>query len=206
MTTTNHVFPGSRKWSAWTRMATVVTAAAAVLLVAAPAASADVALTGSDPAQGATVTAALPAAALTFSEPVNGERISIALTGPAGQASLPAPSSVDTTVTQPLPPDLPNGAYTLTFNVVAADGHPLSGTVAFTMTLPVSETTSSAPSATAGTTTTTTAVQSSQAEPAPAAQDTDDSGSPLGWILGAIAVVLVLVVVGVVFVRRRRAS
>ena len=183
----------------------VVAGAAAALLAASSTASADVTLTASNPAQGATVKTPLKTISLTFSEPVNGEQITVSLAGPGGSPISLArqPSSVDATVSQPVPA-LANGAYSLAFDVVAADGHPLSGKVAFTVALPAAATTTAPPATSAPVTQTES--NAAAADPDPAAQEIDDSGSPLWWIIGGAVIVLAAVVLGVVLARQRRNS
>ena len=124
----------------------------------------------------------------------------MSLAGPGGAPVTLAqpPSSVDATVSQPVP-SLTDGAYTLSYEVVAQDGHPLTGTLAFTVALPVAETTTSAPR----TTTDSPTGSSSATDTEPAAQETEDGASPLWWIIGAV---VVLAVVGLVLARRRRSS
>jgi hypothetical protein len=111
-------------------------AASVVLLVAGmPAASAHDALLGATPADGTSVATAPASIELEFSGVVQELGAEIVVSGPDGAAvSQGDPQVVDTTLTQPLAPDLPAGTYSVAWRVTSADGHPISGTTSFTVT------------------------------------------------------------------------
>jgi copper resistance protein C len=71
---------------------------------------------------------------LTFDEPAIAMGTQIVITGPSGPAQAGAPRLVDNTVTQELQAGAPAGDYTVAWRVTSADGHPISGTFAFTAT------------------------------------------------------------------------
>ncbi|WP_169166770.1 copper resistance CopC family protein [Cellulomonas taurus] len=104
-----------------------------LLVLAAPGASAHNALIGTDPADGSTVGSAPEQITLTFNEPAQALGSEIVVTDPNGvTVSDGAVQLVDATVTQALTGDLPAGAYTVTWRVTSADGHPIDGSFGFT--------------------------------------------------------------------------
>jgi hypothetical protein len=75
---------------------------------------------------------------LTFAAPQAGIGAEVAVTGPDGATWSDGPAQTsDVTVTQPLLPSLPDGAYSVTWRSVAQDGHPVSGVFGFTLQRPV---------------------------------------------------------------------
>lgn len=112
--------------------------AALVLLLTALGASPAAAhntLRSSDPADGATVTTAPPQVTLTFDQEALDLGTQVVVTGPDGVVVSDGPAQlVDTSVVQPLAATLPAGGYTVEWRVTSADGHPLSGALAFTAT------------------------------------------------------------------------
>lgn len=107
---------------------------AGLSLVTAPAAVAHDQLVSSTPADGTTVTAPLAAVELVFNNAIPGEFTQVAVTDAAGASFVDgAPQTVGDTVTQPVT-QLPDGAYTIAYRVVSSDGHPIEGTIAFTVT------------------------------------------------------------------------
>jgi copper transport protein len=102
------------------------------VLAAAPhLAAAHAVLVDTAPHDGAVLQHAPDALTLRFNEPVN--PIAVRLFGPNGDAvALPtAPRAVDQEIRQPLPTDLPSGAYLVSFRVVSADAHPIGGSFMF---------------------------------------------------------------------------
>ncbi|HZI97105.1 MAG TPA: copper resistance CopC family protein, partial [Actinomycetales bacterium] len=98
-------------------------------------ASAHTELVSTAPADGGQLTTAPTDVTLTFSQPVGTELARVEVTGPAGDALQDGDPQVDgATVAQSLMPLDDGGAYTVTWRVVAADGHPISGTFSFTFT------------------------------------------------------------------------
>ncbi|MFI0503532.1 copper resistance CopC/CopD family protein [Streptomyces albogriseolus] len=120
----------------------LILAVAGALLAGAAPASAHAALTGSDPAQGAVVDTAPARVSLTFSEPVAVGDDSVRVLGPKGERvdkGDPANPS-GTTYSVPLVSGLPDGTYTVAYQVVSADSHPVAGAFTFSIGAP-SETT-----------------------------------------------------------------
>ncbi|PWI12409.1 hypothetical protein DIZ27_02290 [Streptomyces sp. NWU339] len=130
------------------------------LLAGAAPASAHAALTGSDPRQGTVVDKAPTQVSLAFSEPVAVSDDSLRVLDPKGKrADKGDPANPSgTTYTVQLLSGLPDGTYTVTYQVVSADSHPVAGAFTFSIGAP-SE----------------TSVQAS-------AQASDDG--PVGWLYG----------------------
>ena len=93
-------------------------------------------LVSSDPAADAVLTEAPAAVTLTFSaELTPGAGATEVQVLDAGGTVVNEGDAVTegTTVTQPLAPELANGAYRVLWKVVSGDGHPVSGELAFTV-------------------------------------------------------------------------
>jgi copper transport protein len=136
-------------------LAALVTMVAVLLLGGAAPASAHAALTGSDPQDGAVVATAPKEVTLTFSEQVAMGDGSIRVLDPGGKRAdtgaaprdLQSGSTVKYGVT--LHSGLPDGTYTVAWQAVSADSHPVSGAFTFSIGTP-SETTVALPSDEAG--------------------------------------------------------
>ncbi len=120
----------------------LILAVAGALLAGAAPVSAHAALTGSDPAQGAVVDTAPSQVSLTFSEPIAVGDDSVRVLDPKGERvdkGDPANPS-GTTYSVRLVSGLPDGTYTVAYQVVSADSHPVAGAFTFSIGAP-SETT-----------------------------------------------------------------
>ncbi|WP_425245970.1 copper resistance CopC/CopD family protein [Streptomyces sp. NEAU-NA10] len=108
------------------------------LLAGAGPASAHAALTGSDPAQGAVVDKAPTQVSLTFSEQVSTTDDALRVLDPKGtRVDTGKPSNVSgTTYAVQLHSGLPDGTYTVTYQVVSADSHPVAGAYTFSIGSP----------------------------------------------------------------------
>ncbi|WP_338495085.1 copper resistance protein CopC [Streptomyces sp. SJL17-4] len=143
-----------RLGTALARLLILAAALLGTLLAGAAPASAHAALTGSDPKDGAVVATAPKEVNLTFSEQVAMSADSIRVLDPAGRRAdtgeildLCSGSIVRYGVT--LRAGLPDGTYTVAWQTVSADSHPISG--AFTFSIGAPSTTSVAlPDRTAG--------------------------------------------------------
>ncbi|ANB07312.1 hypothetical protein SAM40697_3354 [Streptomyces ambofaciens] len=113
-------------------------AAACALLAGAGPASAHAALTGSDPRQGAVVDKAPDHVSLTFSESVSMDDDSLRVFDPQGKrVDDGSPSGTGgTAYTVKLHAGLPDGTYTVTYQVVSADSHPVAGAYTFSIGAP----------------------------------------------------------------------
>lgn len=159
---------------ATSRAAAVVLAAALALLLGAGPAFAHAQLEGSDPADGATLPTGPSRVTLHFSDSMQAGFNTLTVVGPdrlayqEGDVAVAADS-----VSVAVKPLGPAGRYEIGYRVVSDDGHPVSGSVSFTLTTPGPGT--GAPVATSA--------------PA-AAGDSGSGGTPLWpWIVGGVVVV-----------------
>lgn len=226
--------PPARRISsaARTLVAALVLALAVVLGSALPGSAHDE-LTGSTPADGATVETAPGEVVLTFSGDLADVGARITVEGPDGDATDGEPTVQGTTMQVPLAADLPAGEYAVTWRATSSDGHPISGRFSFTAAegaAPSSATTSddassssssessttqtptTESSATETSTTETSATAAPTSAPAspPAAGSTGGAPtSPAGgpapwvWVVGLVALGLVLSTLGYSRIRAR---
>lgn len=154
---------------------------------------------GSDPAEGATITASAEQLSLTFTEDINPDLAVVTLTGSDGeQVGLPAPVVEGPEVVQPLPP-LDADALTLAYRVVSADGHPVQGTLALT-----AQGSDESPAAATSAAPALTAAPSTAGVESRAGGTADDGRGAAGWWVGAGVVGALGVVAAVVLRGRRR--
>ena len=90
-------------------------------------------LVGSDPPAGATVANPPPTLRLDFNEPVS--PLVVRLIGPTGEAATPAVKAENSTLTI-TPAPLSRGTHVLSWRVISADGHPVGGSVMFSVGAP----------------------------------------------------------------------
>ncbi|WP_404190589.1 copper resistance CopC/CopD family protein [Streptomyces tauricus] len=108
------------------------------LLAGAVPVSAHAALTGSDPQQGAVVAEAPAQVSLTFSEQVAISDSSVRVLDPKGKrvdTGKPSGQGGNTYAVK-LHSGLPDGTFTVTYQVVSADSHPVSGAFTFSIGAP----------------------------------------------------------------------
>ena len=133
-----------------------------------------------NPAHGARL-ATLPAeATLTFNE--SPKTIDVVLAGPDGEVNQLTPQIHGPTIKVRLPAAGPRGAYTLSYRVVSADGHPVSGSVGFRVAKGPAPATATRPAAPA----TAAPTQTAQSDRGPLAPVVIGLG-----VLGFVAMVLV---------------
>ena len=108
-----------------------VLAAVLGLLFASPAA-AHAELVATDPANGAQLAEAPDEIEMTFTESVDVLDDGFRLVDSVG-ATVPTPEPVADghTISWPMPADLPDGPYTVTWKLVSSDGHPVAGAFSF---------------------------------------------------------------------------
>lgn len=111
------------------RLAAGLVAGLAALLVTASPASAHDKLLSSDPSESGVLPALPSRAVLTFTGPV-AEVHEITVTGPDGSVVNGDPTSVGPEVRQNLWAG-PDGSYTMTYDVLSADGHEVAGEITF---------------------------------------------------------------------------
>ncbi|MCU1682679.1 MAG: copper resistance protein [Amycolatopsis sp.] len=183
-----------------------LTTGAAVLLSAlflltdAPAASAHSVLMSSIPAKDSALVVAPAQVVLEFNEPLSRGFTELSVIGPDGKSHWETGAATITgdKLGNGLRPLGPAGQYTMNYHVISADGHPVSGSVPFTLTVAGPKTATPLPAS---------AVPPSSAGPfvaEVAAPATTDSAAASGtvplwpWILGAV----VLLAAGVLIARR----
>ncbi|MEV0219390.1 copper resistance protein CopC [Streptomyces sp. NPDC050704] len=108
------------------------------LLAGAAPVSAHAALTGSDPRQGAVVDKAPTQVSLTFSEQVAMSDDSVRVLDPKGERVDTGKTTEQGTNTYgvKLRTGLPDGTFTVTYQVVSADSHPVAGAFTFSVGAP----------------------------------------------------------------------
>ncbi|MFI7079326.1 FixH family protein [Micromonospora sp. NPDC049903] len=127
---------GRARWT-WSIVLAGLLGLLAAVLPAAPA-SAHAVLLGTDPADGAVLATTPAQITLTFNEPVAVRPGGVRLLDAAGEEVSADSRSVDTTVVLTVPPELPGGTYIVTFRVISADSHPVSGGFSFAVGAPSS--------------------------------------------------------------------
>ncbi|HVL85131.1 MAG TPA: copper resistance CopC family protein [Pseudonocardia sp.] len=151
------------------------------LLLGATPALAHTQLVGTDPADGASLDTGPEQVTLTFNEDIPAEFSTITVVGPDGGEYQTGPVTASgNAVSTAVGPLGPAGPYEIGFRVVSDDGHPVTGSVTFTLTAP-------GPAAGAAP----TGAPPVAPAPPPAAEDAGMPAWP--WIAGAA----VLVVAGV---------
>lgn len=109
-----------------------------MLFAGAGPASAHAALTGSDPSSGVVVDKAPTQISLTFSEKVSTNNDSLRVLNPKGKrVDVGKPSNISgTTYAIQVRTGLPDGTYTVAWQVVSADSHPVAGAFTFSVGAP----------------------------------------------------------------------
>ncbi|MER6717402.1 copper resistance CopC/CopD family protein [Streptomyces halstedii] len=146
--------PIRRPLTAAALLAVLISVLFGMVLAGASPASAHAALTGSDPQDGAVVATAPEEVALTFSEQIAVSDDSIRVLDPSGErADTGAPRELTdggpVRYGVALHSGLPDGTYTVAWQAVSADSHPVSGAFTFSIGAP-SDTTVALPSNEAG--------------------------------------------------------
>ena len=187
--------------------ATLASAIAVAALVGAPVAlaapaSAHDELVSTVPAEGVSLAEAPPAITLTFSDDVVELGTAVVVTDAAGARLADGAAVVDgAVVTRPITPPTVAGEVRVSYRVVSADGHPVTGTFAFTVSSASSPSASESQSAEPtepGTTEpseSTVAGSPTESGTAAAAGSTtplssgSTGGSALPWVLGSLVAV-----------------
>lgn len=98
-------------------------------------ASAHSAVVGSTPENGSSLAQAPEKVAVTFNEALQSQFAALTVTGPDGNLWTKSDPSVEgPTVSADLGELGPVGVYTIAYRVTSADGHPVNGTLSFTLT------------------------------------------------------------------------
>jgi len=162
------------------RLAALFALIGLALLVNAGPAIAHNELIGSDPADGASLANAPERVSLTFNLPVQPGFTTVTVTGPDGSQWQDSPPTEDGAVVSVAVRELgPAGEYTIGYQVLSADSHPVRGAVRFTLTTP--GTGIPAPPATES-----PASGLPAADPVDPAAQTGSAGTPVWpWLVGA---------------------
>ncbi|KAB7743251.1 hypothetical protein GA707_14155 [Nostocoides sp. F2B08] len=196
------------------RLRTVGTIVVALLLIAglvAPAVLAHAQLLSSNPTSGASLPTT-DEVSLTFNEDINPDFVQIVAEGPDGDVAAGEPDVSGAVVTQPIAPS-GSGPHTVTYRVVSRDGHPVSGSVTFTLTDVEAEAPAAAPTPSEATSETSPAVPETPESATPVSNDEavasatgtdgEDGGSGAWLVAGGLAG-LVAVGGGVAWAARNR--
>ena len=205
-------FPRAR-W-AMSALALVTLVTLSVVAGAAPAATAHDQVLSTSPTTGENVDTAPKQVAMVFSDDILSVGAIMLIVDDQGRNWADGTLKLDrATVTQPLAPGLPNGAYEVRWRVVSADGHPIAGTFPFSVGTVTAG--SGSGSASAGP----AASGPARVSPQPGAADAGPDQTPTGAIggglplavvalLGAgggVAVLIVVLLLTSVWKRRRSA-
>lgn len=157
------------------------------LLIGAGPAAAHTTLIGSDPADGTSLAAAPERVSLEFNETMQPGFSTITVIGPDGSAFQNGEITADGAVVGiGLAPLGPAGRYEIGYRVVSEDGHPVTGSVAFTLTAPGPAAAEPPGTAAPGAAASETGTPERAAPAIPA----DDGGAPVWpWIVGAVVLV-----------------
>lgn len=185
---------------------------AALTVGTAGAAAAHDELVSTDPAAGSTLATAPAAVSLTFSGELLDLSATVVAEGPQGAVAVGEAVVDGTTVQATMPDGLADGEYLVTWRVVSGDGHPIQGTLAFTLATgatpgpgattapaePTGTTTSAPPGPSTAPAADPTSTPSAPDAPAPTPAP---GASPWPWVLGGVAAAGA---VAALVVRRRR--
>lgn len=106
------------------------------LFLAAPPAAAHATLISTDPVEGEVLPETPDVATFTYDERVSLTEDSVQVFDAAGESVDSTATGEDEVVTVDLPDDLDNGTYVVAWRVVSADGHPISGSLTFSIGAP----------------------------------------------------------------------
>ncbi len=174
-------------------LAAMLAGLVATVVIPGKAAFADAALLSSNPADGAALKEAPVNVTLTFNEAVQSRFVKVTLAAADGAViELPPASADQGVVTQPWPASASSGAYVLGYRIVSADGHPVAGTIRFTIT--------SASTAPANTAPPVSSPKEAVAAGTPVAEAASDGPPVWPWLAGAA----MLAGAAILFVFRRR--
>lgn len=181
------------------------------ILAFAGTASAHTDLSTTNPEDGSEVTEAIDSISLTYSGQIEEGSSFEVLDAEGTEVSVNEFTVTDGVLTGNLEAPLENGEYTVNWNSISEDGHPLEGTFGFTVNAPVEEVATTEQSESTDETEITDTMteeadetsQATEVASSAATMDQQES-SPLIWVIAALAVVLVAVSVFTI-ARRKKA-
>jgi methionine-rich copper-binding protein CopC len=173
----------------------VLLTALALLLGAAPA-FAHTRLQSSDPADGSSTAGGPQRVSLTFNEPMQPGFATVTVIGPDGKPYQAGDVTADGgTVSIGVSPLGPAGRYEIGYRVISEDGHPVTGSIGFTLTAAgpgVTPTSTQAAAPSVADTSPTTAAPVPAAAAGTDSGGTDSGGTPVWpWIVGGVVLVAV---------------
>jgi hypothetical protein len=174
------------------------------ILVGMSPAGAHAELESSDPQDGETLSSAPAAIRFVFGEEILPEGNAVTLTDVASDTRLEVgPVDVEgDTVSVAWPTASPAGEFRAAYRVVSADGHPIDGTITFTVGQAVGTVDATPAAVSASPLAASASASAVPASPAPAEGDAD--AGLLAWVLGVGVVVLAGAVAGTWVMRRTR--
>ncbi len=161
-------------------------------------------LESSDPKDGATLASAPAAMTFVFGEEILAEGNAVTLTDVAADARLEVgPVEVEgDTVSVTWPVSSPAGEFRAAYRVVSADGHPIDGTITFTVEQAAGPVEASPTAVSASPAAVSASPSAESARPTPAESDAD--AGLLAWVLGIGVAVLIGAIAGTWVMRRTR--
>lgn len=123
------------RWRAL-RLVTAAVACAFVVLGIAPPASAHATLVGTDPVDGSVLVASPGSVTFTFDEPVSLPEGGVQAFDSAGDPVPATATTLDAVLSVDVPDVLADGSYVVVWRVVSADGHPVAGSLTFSVGSP----------------------------------------------------------------------
>ncbi len=159
-------------------------------------------LVGTSPVDGAVLESAPESLTLSFNSTLLEGMVEVAVSNSAGElVTGVVAESAGTDAVAFWPADLPGDTYKVAYRIVSEDGHPVTGS--FSFSYPDSATASASTSASAPAEPEVTTMDAPSAEPTAVEQSSSDSSSMVVWVLGFLA--LALIVAGY-FIWRKRST
>lgn len=190
--------------------AVIATAMTALAIMITPtAASAHAALADSNPRDGATLTALPDRVTISLNEPVRDPAQIVVLDADDNRLNRKTVEVADKTASSQILNQPGPGKYTMSYRVVSTDGHPVTGTIAFTIKAP----TPTEPATASPTASPEAAIPTDASSPRPSTSgvdttsaDSGDDSRALEIALAAGVLTILLIAVTTLFIRGGRNS
>ncbi|QDP39600.1 copper resistance CopC family protein [Radiobacillus deserti] len=181
----------------------------ALLLLFAPTVQAHSVLIESNPAEGATMQEELSQISLTFNTKVE-EGSTFTLVSGDGQELTPLEVNIqDSVLTGTFDPPVPNADYTVEYDVIGADGHPIEGSYTFSVAVETNEQEAEEPEDETiedDTKTEDTSEQSSETDPEEASTTDNSEENSTNWVAIVVIAVVVIALIVILGVSRRKSK
>lgn len=175
------------------------------VLVPAGVAAAHTEVVSTRPAAGAILDEAPESVIITFNEELLAASVEASIIGSDGALVTAATPAVDgTVVTIPWPQDQPPGAYEVAYRVASGDGHPVTGSIAFSFAAGSSAASPSASPSEQAPSSPPAGSSSPVPSPAAASEPGQSGGFAVNPFFIGVLLVIAAIVGGVLAVRRRR--